>query len=470
MRLTRSRSAAAAIEAIEAWNNQSVLVRLLIRDEGNVVLRLCGNQDIFALRATSKTCTVECSRADVLAQHPLSKTFAVHSADEARERLSVGRRDVLAFNTARALGPMFRNIRLHTSSWALAHDFADMAVNIVELELPVALCGIGPNRTGPMSIYREQRRECTRQLVLLCSRLPQLKRLVNHDFDAEPTTDVARALSSHCPLLEYVQWSTRPHAIHGEGERSWARHFPNLTELDAPILNGDESQFFPSLTDRLDAAALVKVMQACTRITSLWFIGDLDGIENIPASSCSRIKRLFFESCRLYPDLVPQFFSRCELDELELVCCPAEEVDEPAESFYALLAASQPCLTTLTMHGDECVDDADCGLIFSHLTQLRVLAIQNNNEVGNDTIAHILDSTLPATLTQLDFSHCLGFEHDQVVVLLEACPNLEKFTWNNYDYSDLDLDDEYREEWEAIYADLKERMEAKGGTFEGELA
>ena len=62
------------------------------------------------------------------------------------------------------------------------------------------------------------------------------------------------------------------------------------------------------------------------------------------------------------------------------------------------------------------------------------------------------------------------FEHDQVIVLLEACPNLEKFTWNNYDYADDADDDEYREKWEAIYADLEERMEAKGGTFEGELA
>ena len=462
--MTRSRSAAAAIEAIKAWNNQSVLLRLLIRDEGNVVLRLCGNQDIFALRATSKTCTVECSRADVLAQHPLSKAFAVCSADEARELLSFGRRDVLAFNTARALGPMLRNISLHTSSWALAHDFADMAVNIVELELPI-VSDIGPNLSGPMSIYRERRRECTRQLVLLCSRLPQLKRLVNHAFDAEPTTDVARALSSHCPLLESVQWSASPHIIR-EGERSWARHFPNLTELAAPFKIGDGFGQF-NFTGGLDAAALVEVMQACTRITSLSFIGDLDGIENIPASSCSRIKRLSFESCNFYPDMVPQFFSRCELDELEMVCCPPYEfLDEPAESFYALLAASQPRLTTLTMHGDD-VDDADCGLIFSHLTQLRVLAIQNNGEVGNDTIAHILDSTLPATLTQLDFSHC-NFEHDQVIVLLEACPNLEKFTWNNYDEDD--IDDEFREEWEAIYADLKERMEAKGGTFEGELA
>ena len=73
--------------------------------------------------------------------------------------------------------------------------------------------------------------------------------------------------------------------------------------------------------------------------------------------------------------------------------------------------------------------------------------VNENINVTDRTIEMIVKSGVCATLTELDLSWGY-FTTDDVVMLLDACPRLTKFSWHYWD-----LDDEAEEkDWENTYA------------------
>ena len=90
--------------------------------------------------------------------------------------------------------------------------------------------------------------------------------------------------------------------------------------------------------------------------------------------------------------------------------------------------------------------------------------VNENINVTDRTIEMIVKSGVCATLTELDLSWGY-FTTDDVVMLLDACPRLTKFSWHYWD-----LDDEAEEkDWENTYARVELCMKKKGGCFEGYL-